>query len=69
VLINANLSSHKHGQGVQHSDLRSLLFDLGDMHRPSPNMEEDMEFAKGIIINQVLKKFAKSRNLITFSCD
>jgi hypothetical protein len=69
VLINANSSSHKHGQGVHHSDLRSLLFDLGDMHRPSPNMEEDMEFAKGIIINQVLKKFAKSRNLITFSCD
>jgi hypothetical protein len=29
---------------------------MGDMHRPTLEMEEDMEFERGLSVKQILKK-------------
>jgi hypothetical protein len=57
---------YKLGQGVLQNGLQPLLFDLGDMHRPSPKMEEDIEFQKGLSVKQILE-FASLGNLKSFS--
>jgi hypothetical protein len=41
---------HKLGQTVLQDVLAPLLFDLGDMHRPTLKMEEDMEFERGLSV-------------------
>jgi hypothetical protein len=41
------LELKKFGQGVLKDGLQTLLFDLGDMHKQSSNMEEDIEFQTG----------------------
>jgi hypothetical protein len=41
------LELEKFGQGVLKDGLQTLLFDLGDMHKQSSNMEEDIEFQTG----------------------
>jgi hypothetical protein len=46
VSTSINLIVHKIQQGVFHDGLQTLLFDLVDMHRLSPNIKEDMEFPK-----------------------
>jgi hypothetical protein len=35
---------------VLHCDTQGLDYDLGDMHTPYPNIEEDMEFKKVLIV-------------------
>jgi hypothetical protein len=40
------------GQEVLHGDLQGLDSDLGGMHTPYPNIEEDMEFPNVLIIKQ-----------------
>jgi hypothetical protein len=47
------------------ADLQILLYDLDDMHRPSHNIEEDMEFQRRLSIKQFLKICLEK--LITFS--
>jgi hypothetical protein len=55
VLTSINSPVHKHGQGVLHDGLETLLFDMGDMHRPTLNMVEDMEFERELSVKQILK--------------
>jgi hypothetical protein len=43
ILI-ANPSKLHFGQEVIHCDLHGLEYNLGDMHTPYPNIEENMEF-------------------------
>jgi hypothetical protein len=50
-------SAHKHGQRVLHDGLQTLIFDLVDMHRPYPNIDEAMEFQKGISVKKSLEIF------------
>jgi hypothetical protein len=38
------------GQEVLHSDLKRLGYDLGNMHTPYPNIDEDMAFIKVLIV-------------------
>jgi hypothetical protein len=54
ILI-ANPSKLHFGQEVFHGDLQRLYYDLGDMHTPYPNIEEDMEFTKVLIVMQKLE--------------
>jgi hypothetical protein len=46
---------HNLGQGALQDDLQTLFFDLGDMHRPTLKMEEDMEFEIGLSVKQIQK--------------
>jgi hypothetical protein len=50
-----NSSVHKLGWGVVHNGLESLLFDMGDMHIPSPNILKVMEFQKWLTIKENLE--------------
>jgi hypothetical protein len=43
-----NSSEYKLGQGVLQDYLQILLYDLKDMHRPSHNIEEVIEFQKDL---------------------
>jgi hypothetical protein len=42
-------------QEVIHSDLQTLQYDLGDMHKPTPHIEEDIGFQKWLIVKQFLE--------------
>jgi hypothetical protein len=55
VFTNANSLGYKRGQGVHHTDLQTLLFYLGDMHRPSPNIKEVIEFPKRLSVKENLE--------------
>jgi hypothetical protein len=44
------------GQVLLHGDLQGLYYDLGDRHIPYPNIEEDMEFPKVLIVKQKLEE-------------
>jgi hypothetical protein len=49
-------------------DLQRLYYDLGDMHTPYPNIKEDIEFTKLLIVKQKLEIFPKSETeLICFA--
>jgi hypothetical protein len=62
ILI-ANPSKLHFGQDVLHCDLKELYYDLGDLHTPYPNIEEDMEFIKVLIVKQKLEEnFPRSEN-------
>ncbi len=50
----ANPSKLHFGQGLLHGDLQRLYYGLGDRHTPYPNIEEDMEFTKVLIVKQKL---------------
>jgi hypothetical protein len=39
-----------------HGDLQRLNYDLGDLHIPYPNIEEDMEFTKVLIVKQNMEE-------------
>jgi hypothetical protein len=45
ILI-VNPSNLYFGQEVLHCDLQGLYYDLGDMHKPYLNIEEDTKFTK-----------------------
>jgi hypothetical protein len=66
VFTSINSPVHKFGQGVLQDGLQTLLFDLVDMHRPSPNMEEDIEFQRVLNVKQILEKLSL-RKLRSFS--
>jgi hypothetical protein len=38
------------GQGLLHGDLQRLDYDLGDRYTLNSNIEEDIEFQRGILI-------------------
>jgi hypothetical protein len=62
ILI-ANPSMLRLGQEVLHGDLQILYYDLGDMHTPYTNIEEDMKFLNVLIVKQKLEEnFPKSEN-------
>jgi hypothetical protein len=62
ILI-ANLSKLHFGQEVLHCDLQGLYYELGDMHTPYPNIEEDMKVSKVLIVKQKLEEnFRKFEN-------
>jgi hypothetical protein len=48
--IDANPSKLHFGQELLHGDLQRLSYGLGDRHTPYPNIEEDMEFTKVLIV-------------------
>jgi hypothetical protein len=50
-----NSPLHNIGWGVNHNGLESLLFDMGDMHKLSPNILKIMEFQKGLTIKENLE--------------
>jgi hypothetical protein len=45
----------KLGQGVLHNGLQILPFDVVDMHRLNPMIEEVMEFQRGLSVKQNLE--------------
>jgi hypothetical protein len=51
ILI-ANPSKLHFGQEVLYCDLQGLDYDLGDLHTPYPNIEEDVEFTKVLIVKK-----------------
>jgi hypothetical protein len=57
ILI-TNSSKIHFGLEVLDGDLQGLYYDLGDMHTPYPNIEEDMEFTKVLLE----ENFPKSGN-------
>jgi hypothetical protein len=46
----------KHGQCVLHDGLQILLFDVVDMRRLNPTIEEVMEFQRGLSVKRNLEK-------------
>jgi hypothetical protein len=40
---------------VLHCDIQGLYYDVGDMHTPYPNIEEDMKFIKVLIVKKKLE--------------
>jgi hypothetical protein len=53
---------HNLGQGALQDDLETLFFNLGDMHRPTLKMEENMEFEIGLSVKQILKILLSLKN-------
>jgi hypothetical protein len=63
ILI-GNPSKLHFGSEVLQCDLQGLDYELGDMHTPYPNIEEDMEFTTMLIVKQKLEEnFPKSENI------
>jgi hypothetical protein len=48
-------------QEVIHSDLQTLYYDLGDIHKPTSQIEEDIEFQIGLIIKLNLGKISNMK--------
>jgi hypothetical protein len=44
VFTIANTSVHQPGWGMLQTDLKTMLFNMDDMHRPTLKTEEDMKF-------------------------
>jgi hypothetical protein len=55
-IIIANPSKLHFRQEVLYDDHQRLDYDLGDMHTPYPNIEEDLEFTKVLIVKQKLEE-------------
>jgi hypothetical protein len=49
-------------------DLQRLSYEMGDRHIPYPNMEEDMEFTKMILVKQKLEEIFLSLRLFDYFC-
>jgi hypothetical protein len=62
ILI-ANPSKLHFGQEVFHCDLKVLDYEVGDMHTPYPNIEEDTKFSKVLIIKQITKSLCLNYSL------
>jgi hypothetical protein len=67
VFTSINPPLYKLGQGVFHDGLKILLFDRGDMHRPSPAIEESTEFYRGLSVKQIQEFCLSLGNLRFFS--
>jgi hypothetical protein len=46
-------------QEVIYSDVQTLHYDLGDMHKPTPQIEEDIGFQRRLIVKQFLKNLPR----------
>jgi hypothetical protein len=55
-IVISNAPELHFGQGLLHGDLQRLYHDLGDRNIPYPNIEEDMEFTKVLIVKQNWRK-------------
>jgi hypothetical protein len=53
----ANPSKLHFGQEVLHGDTQRLDYDLDDMHTPTPQSKEDIEFQRGINVKLNPRKF------------
>jgi hypothetical protein len=62
VFTTMDTSVHQTRQGKLQTDLKTLVFHLVDMHRPSLNMAEDMEFERELSVNQILEICQVCRN-------
>jgi hypothetical protein len=62
----ANVPLYQTGHGVFQTKLKVLLFNLVDMHTPSPRMEEDIKFPGVLNVKQILE-FACLKILRSFS--
>jgi hypothetical protein len=51
----ANAPELQFGQEVIHGDLKCLHYDMGDMHIPYPNIEENMKLPKMVNVKQILE--------------
>ncbi len=49
ILI-ANPSKLHFGQEVIHGDLQGLYYDLGDLDTLTPQIKDDIEFQKGLVV-------------------
>jgi hypothetical protein len=52
----ANPSKLHFGQELFHGDLQILYYGMSDRNTPYPNIEEDMEFIKVLIVKQKLEE-------------
>jgi hypothetical protein len=52
----ANRPELHFGQGVLHGDLQCLHYDLVEVHKLSRQINEVMEFPKGLNVKQILEK-------------
>jgi hypothetical protein len=50
------------------TDLQTILFNLDDVHIPTPKIEEDMEFQRGLSVKQFLEIFLSGQKLTLLSC-
>jgi hypothetical protein len=62
-IVISNAPELHFGQGLLHGDLQRLYHDLGDRNIPYPNIEEDMEFTKVLIVKQKLEEIFPSLRL------
>jgi hypothetical protein len=61
-IVITNPSKLHFGQEVLHCDIQGLDYDLGDMNTLTPQIKEDIEFQRGIIVKLKPEKSPKSRN-------
>jgi hypothetical protein len=52
AFTNSNSTAYRPVQGALQDGLKTLLFNLDDMKRPTPNIEQVMEFPKGLGVKQ-----------------
>jgi hypothetical protein len=50
------------------TDLQTILFNLDDVNIPTPKIEEDMEFQRGLSVKQFLEIFLSGQKLTLLSC-
>jgi hypothetical protein len=55
----------KFGQGVLHGSLKTFIYDLIDMHKLTPKLQEVIAFTKWLSDKQIQRKCAKSGIWVT----
>jgi hypothetical protein len=60
----ANVPLYQTCQGVFQTEFKVLLFNLVDMHRLSPKIEEAMKFQNGISVVRNLEKVNTTKNML-----
>jgi hypothetical protein len=63
----ANPSKLHLGQGLLHGYIQRLYYGMGDRNTSYPNIEEDMEFLKVLIVKQKLEEIFLSLKLSRFA--
>jgi hypothetical protein len=59
-ILSPNAPELRFGQGLLYGDLQRLDYDLGDRYTLTPNINEDIEFQRGLIIKLKPGKFSLS---------
>jgi hypothetical protein len=57
VFTNVNSPMYKLGQLLLQGDLKTLLYDMDDMHKPTPKIKDVMEFRQGLSIKESTEIF------------